>query len=120
MTVATRILVWLLLLVLAVIAVGWPAAEAGERGKVKKGRTIGLVTAKGANFIEVKADGEERGRKYVPRWVGGMPADGGGFDKAMLKTFLSLKIGSRVQVDWFFDERFRAAKILVLKMPEKK
>lgn len=96
--------------------------EAKENPKLtgKKGRTIGLLTARGQNFIEVKADGEVKGRRYVPRWVGGSPADGGGLDKRMLKTFESLKIGSRLQVDWIYEERLRAIAVKVLQEPEKK
>jgi hypothetical protein len=86
----------------------------------KKGRVVGVLTAKGKNFIEVKADGEAKGRKYVPRWVGGPPAKGGGLDKSILKTFESLQIGSVLVVDWLFDERFRAVKIEVLQLPAKK
>lgn len=81
----------------------------------KKGKSVGVVTAKGPNFIELKADGEEKARKYTPLWKGGTPAQGGGFDKAILKTFAELKVGSRIQVDWVFHERLRAVKIEVLK-----
>jgi hypothetical protein len=94
-------------------------AVAGEKEKKaeegRKGTTIGVLVGKGENFIELKADGEEKGRKYVPQWVGGAPAQGGGFDKATLKTFRDLKVGSRIQVDWVFEERLRALKVKVLK-----
>lgn len=83
----------------------------------KKGKTIGLLTAKGKEFIEIKADGEERARKYFPQWVGGAPAQGGGFDKHILKTFASLKVGSRLDIDWVFHERLRALHVKVLKAP---
>lgn len=89
-----------------------------KKDKTKQGRTMGFLTAKKDNFIEVKADGEVKGRKYVPRWIGGLPADGGGFDKAMLKTFRTLKIGSRVEVNWVFEERLRAVKVKVLQEPK--
>lgn len=96
-------------------------AFAGQEKKdtSKKGRTIGVLTAKADNFIEVKADGEVKGRKYVPRWIGGLPADGGGLDKTMLKTFRALTIGSRIEVDWIFEERLRAIKVKVLQVPKK-
>ncbi|MCI0462522.1 MAG: hypothetical protein L0Z62_36695 [Gemmataceae bacterium] len=81
----------------------------------KSGTVVGIVTAKGENFIEVKAAGEERGRRYVPRWIGGLPKDGGGLDKDMLKVFRELKVGSRVRVEWKFEERARALKVEVLK-----
>src|SRR5262245_11833051 len=51
----------------------------------KRGKTVGKLTDKGPNFIEVTADGEEKGRRYVPEWVGGNPDKGGGPDKAVLK-----------------------------------
>jgi hypothetical protein len=86
----------------------------------KKGKTIGTLVDKQEKFIEVKADGEEKGRRYVPRWIGGNPADGGGFDKATLKTFRELKVGSRVEVEWIFEERFRAVKVKVLAAPKEK
>jgi len=86
----------------------------------KKGTAIGTLTEKGPNFIEVKADGEEKGRRYVPHWVGGNPDKGGGPDKAMLKIFSELKIGSRLEVEWEFEERLRAVKVKVLKKAEDK
>src|SRR5688572_29785487 len=38
----------------------------------KKGTVTGVVTAKGEAWIEVKADGEEKARKYTPHWKGGL------------------------------------------------
>jgi hypothetical protein len=81
----------------------------------KKGKTIGLLTAKGKGFIEVKAAGEEKARKYFPRWIGGAPDQGGGPEKSMVKTFNELKIGSRIEVDWVFEERLRAIHVKVLR-----
>lgn len=113
-----------LALVGLVLALGTLAAEAQDKKKDekegKKGKTVGMLTAKGENFIEVRADGEEKGRKYVPRWLGGAPAQGGGPDKAVLKVFRGLKIGSRIEVEWVFEERLRALKVQVLQAPEKK
>jgi hypothetical protein len=86
----------------------------------KKGKVIGTLTDKGANFIEVKANGEEKGRKYVPHWVGGAPADGGGPDKNVLKVISELKVGSRVEVEWEFEERLRILTVKVLKLPPEK
>jgi hypothetical protein len=86
----------------------------------KKGKVIGLLTEKGPNFIEVKADGEEKGRRYVPHWVGGLPAQGGGPDKKMLKIISELKVGSRIEVDWEFEERLRVVAVKVLKAPVEK
>jgi hypothetical protein len=80
---------------------------------------VGTLTAKDRAWIEVKADGEEKARRYMARWVGGAPKDGGGPDKEMLETIRGLKVGSRVRVEWVFDERPRVVKVEVLKKAEK-
>lgn len=86
----------------------------GKDSKKKSGTLIGVVTAKGPNFIEVKAFGEERARKYFPHWRGGAPKDGGGLDKKMLETFRKLKTGNRIRLTWEFEERPRAVQIEVI------
>jgi hypothetical protein len=83
----------------------------------KKGTVVGVLVAKGKGWIEVKADGEEKGRRYVPQWVGGMPAQGGGPDKKILKIYSDLKVGSRIEVEWLFEERLRSMKIKLIKGP---
>jgi hypothetical protein len=91
----------------------------GDKEEKRKGTVVGVLTAKGDNYIELKADGEEKGRKYMPHWVGGMPAQGGGLDKAILKQIGQLKVGSRLRIDWDFDERPRIVRIEVLTIPGK-
>jgi hypothetical protein len=79
-----------------------------------------VLVAKTESIIDVKADGEERPRRYVPEWKDGSPAQGGGFDKEMLKIIKELKVGSRVRLEWKFDERPRVVKVEVLKPPAEK
>jgi len=74
----------------------------------------GVVTAKGKTWIEVKGDGEERARRYVPHWRGGAPASGGGLDKEVVARIAEVPVHSRVQLDWVFEERPRVEKIEVL------
>ena len=83
--------------------------------KNRKGTVTGIVTAKGPNWIEVKADGEEKGRRYHPHWSGGLPKDGGGPDKDMVAKIKATPLKSRVKLDWEFEERPRVIKIEVLK-----
>ena len=102
-----------------------PDAEPGKKGDEKKdeprkGTVTGVVSAKGDNWIEVKADGEEKGRRYVPHWRGGAPAAGGELDKDMLAKMKDTPLNSRVKIDWEFEERARVVKIEVLKKPEQK
>jgi hypothetical protein len=85
----------------------------------RSGTVIGLVTDRGETYLEVKADGEEKPRRYVPHWVGGAPADGGGLDKQMLEKIRKVKVGSRVKLEWEFEERPRVVKVEVLREPAK-
>ena len=80
---------------------------------VQTGSVVGVVTGKAenSNWIAVKTDGAAEPEKYIPRWIGGMPADGGGPDRLMLKTFAGLKVGDRVKIEWLRDEHLRAVKI---------
>jgi hypothetical protein len=103
-----------------ILALGADAEEKqGDKGKdeVRKGTVTGTVTAKAESWIEVKADGEEKARRYVPHWRGGAPSAGGGLDKTMLATIKSTPLNSRVKLDWEFEERARVIKIEILKKP---
>ncbi|MFO0930118.1 MAG: hypothetical protein U0736_24355 [Gemmataceae bacterium] len=115
------LLVALLAVALALtgVAVAQPDKGKSDAAK-KKGSLVGVVTAKGPIWIEVKADGEEKGRRYTPHWRGGLPKDGGGLDKEMLETFSKLKVGTRIRLAWEFQERPRAVKIEVLREPKDK
>ena len=86
----------------------------------KKGVTIGKLVKKDGKSIEVQADGEEKARRYVPHWRGGAPNKGGGLDKEMIASFKKLKVGSRVRIEWVFEERPRVEKVEILKEKDKK
>lgn len=105
----------------ALLALGLCSATAADEKKAdqKGGKVAGVVTAKGENFIEVKADGEEKARRYVPNWVGGAPAQGGGPDKKMLAEIGKAPLGARVELTWKFEERARVVELKVVKAPEK-
>lgn len=115
----------LALLAALILASAWfdlsgSAAEpkAGEKG----GTVIGAVTAKDEKntWIEVKADGEEKARRYVPNWVGGAPAKGGGPDKTTVQAIRDTPLNARVRLEWRFEERARVTKIEVLKKADDK
>jgi hypothetical protein len=93
----------------------WGAALAEDKkDELRKGTVTGVVTAKGDNWIEVKADGEEKARRYLPHWRSG------GLDKEMLARIKATPLNSRVQLDWEFDERARVVKVEILKKPTDK
>ena len=120
-----RSLAWLLALglVTPVVAAPQKAEEKKDEKKDEKGRkgtVTGIVTAKGDNWVEVKADGEEKARRYTPPWKGGNPSQGGAFDKEVVGKIKETPLQSRVTLDWSFDERPRVEKIEVLKKGEPK
>jgi hypothetical protein len=87
----------------------------------KKGAVVGVLTAKGDNWIEVKADGEEKARRYTPHWLAAEKNQGSaGLDKKMVAIIKELKVDSRVRVEWEYDERARVVKVKVLKTPDGK
>jgi hypothetical protein len=108
-----------LAIVIVVVAAGTVAAQAPKKEAEKKGTVTGVVTAKGDNWIEVKADGEEKARRYVAHWRGGNPKDGGGPDKETVARIKETPIKARVRLEWSFQERPRVDKIEVLKKEDK-
>ena len=100
----------------------WMAVRRRPRSRRRTARRKGLSPAwspqrakgKGEYWIEVKADGEEKGRKYFPHWRGGAPKDGGGPDKEMVKI-KEVPLKARVRLEWSFEERPRVEKIEVLR-----
>lgn len=90
-------------------------AEEPKKEAAKKGTVTGIVTAKAANWIEVKSDGEEKGRRFIPNWRGGAPKDGGGPDKEMVAKLKDVPLKARVRVEWIFEEHYRVVKVEVLK-----
>jgi hypothetical protein len=81
-------------------------AAQSEPGAERKGTVVGFAQAKGGHWIEVRADGEEKPRRYYC-----------GSDPIALKAVKETEIGSRVSLDWRFQEVFRVVKIEVLKPP---
>lgn len=79
--------------------------KAPERAKGSKGTIIGELTKKDGGNITVKSDTETM--KLSPYWRGGLPKDGGGFDKEMMKRLEGFKVGSKVKVTWTLEERYR-------------
>ena len=96
--------------------------EKDKKDEPRKGTIVGVITAKNEKntAIDVKADGEEKSRRYIPHWRGGAPDKGGGPDKDMVKQIGKLTVGSRIRMDWEFEEHFRVVKVEVLKAAEGK
>ena len=84
------------------------------RPKENEGTVTGKVIAKqDDNWIEIQP---QKGpmRRYAPQWLGGDPKQGGGLDKEARKLIRQTKLGSKVRVEWIYDERIRIVKLLPL------
>jgi len=88
------------------------------RPSAKAGIIVGTVTAKSKGCIDVKpAKGYTE--RYMARWTGGMPADGGGLDKKMIAVLRKIEVGDQVKLHWITDERKRVVRIEVLAADER-
>jgi hypothetical protein len=110
----------LLACVVATAASAQDKKDEKKADEPRKGTVTGIVAAKGDNWIEIKADGEEKARRYVPHWRGGAPASGGGPDKDVVAKIKGTPLHARVRIEWVFEERPRVEKIEVLRAPAEK
>ncbi len=83
-----------------------PAARSKDNRVIARGTTTGTVTRKGQAWIEARSSTGKTTR-YIPRWSGGMPRDGGGPEKAVVEAISNLKIGDRVSIRWHVDNHVR-------------
>jgi hypothetical protein len=96
------------LLFASALAVPRPVSALAQDGV---SRASGILTAKGDAWIEVKADGEKRARRLIPRFIAALPPRQGGLDHVMLAKFTELVVGNRVNLLWTVDEALRVVDI---------
>lgn len=82
---------------------GADAMPAGTKG-VGYGTIVSLEKGK---LILRPRDPAEGDTLFMPHWRGGMPKDGGGFDKEMLRKLEVFKVGDTVRIEWVWEERRR-------------
>ncbi len=70
--------------------------------------TVVRVDPKGMLILKDETGVEHR---LVPHWRGGMPKEGGGFDKAMVECIAKLQPGQAVKARWEWEERPRLAEL---------
>lgn len=73
--------------------------------KGEKGTVVGAIAKMQNGKITVKDGGKET--VVMPYWRGRMPADGGGFDKEMMKKLEQFKVGDKVRIAWTMEEHRR-------------
>ena len=86
------------------------SAAGAESERSKSGEVVGVVTAKGDIWLDVKPERGETER-YLPRWVGGSPREGGGLDRRMIRKLREIGLGDRVRLRWVFEDRRRVVEI---------
>lgn len=109
----------LLLMVFPLAAITSVCAQLGELPTKSKGKLDGILVAKGNAWIDVKDD-EGYPYRYLPRWIGGPPARGGGYDPQMLSLLKNIPIGNRVQLTWHWDGHLRVDHLKLLRPFKKK
>jgi len=102
-----------LLLVCVGLVMCGMVALAAEPKEGDKGTFVGTVTEVGDKWFRAKNEAGDSLR-FMPRWIGGMPQDGGGLDKEILAKIKILKAGDKVEVAWHYEEHLRALSIKVL------
>lgn len=68
------------------------------------GTDSGIVTVKGPNWLELRLD-DGTYERYLVRWIGGPPEQGGGPDSDAMRTMSQLTIGDKASVDWRYGSR---------------
>jgi len=104
----------LLLMVFPVVAITPVYAQLGELPIKTQGKLDGILVAKGNVWIEVKDDDGYLNR-YLPNWIGGPPARGGGYDPQMLNQMADIPIGNRIQLSWHWDGHLRVERLKLLR-----
>ena len=66
------------------------------------GTVTGVIEKIDKGKVTVK-DGEKDITVW-PKWVGGAPKDGGGFDKTVMAAIEKLKVGDKVKIEWVADK----------------
>ena len=110
MKLVSRLLAALLVVVIILLLV--PRAH-GKRAGQTSAKLTGILTAKGGNWIEVQADGEQAAKRYYPCWQNGH------FDPAMLAVIGKLLVNNRVQLAWITQEQLRIVSVTPLVPPTK-
>jgi hypothetical protein len=103
----------IIIVIVLLVCFSFAIAEEQEKPKTPpegtKGEITGEIIKKDGAKITVK--NEETELVLMPFWRGGMPADGGGFDKDMVKKLDGFKVGDKVKVTWVMEEHYRIVTI---------
>ena len=95
-----------------VVTVTW-IEDGGEKfvtDVAGKGTVVGTVVEVGEAVIVVKPEGG-KAQRFRPPWTGGMPRQGGGFDRIVLGKIRKQKEGSKVKLTWDLIEGKRVVDI---------
>jgi hypothetical protein len=94
----------------------WQHRPKADKG-VMTGTVAGVRISGNGRYAQLDLKSDDGGPvdRYSPRWLGGMPQDGGGPERPIIDAIKALKPGQRVRVEWIFDSRLRAVKIELIR-----
>lgn len=97
----------------AVVASLHVIAPKVRRGSVA-GTVVGRVSTDKEIYADVKPAGQGFTERYWPPFVIDAATHKGGFDTKAIEAIGKLNPGDKVRVEWYYDERKRAAKVQVV------
>jgi len=90
-----------------VLEQGQPDPNRPEKYRGPKNGVFTGAVRKAVDAHRLIVDDGKEARHFFPRWIGGMPNEGGGFDQDIMALLQTLQEGDTVEVKWIFADRFR-------------
>jgi hypothetical protein len=87
-----------------------PERRKGDELVIARGKLVGAVVAKGRAWVDIRSP-SGKVERYIPRWIGGMPRDGGGPEGRTVQALSQLQVGGHVSVEWYVNDHLRIENI---------
>ena len=78
----------------------------------RKGVMNGILVQKGDRWIDVESEDSFLPWRFYPKWVGGMPESGGGYNPTTLAFFDKFDVNDPVRIVWSYDHRPRIERFI--------
>ena len=72
----------------------------------------GILVQKGDRWIDVESEDSFLPWRFYPKWVGGMPESGGGYNPTTLAFFDKFDVNEPVRIVWSYDHRPRIERFI--------
>ena len=78
----------------------------------RNGVMNGILVQKGDRWIDVESEDSFLPWRFYPKWVGGMPESGGGYNPTTLAFFDKFDVNEPVRIVWSYDHRPRIERFI--------